>query len=165
MAEVERLLIDANIEYRRAPQQIDSLTIAPALTNEIIRISSSSNGEPFMYADQPPGAPAPVIYVNNVTGSKSQPFTGEKAINYAIAVLSRQEVQKRLAAELKKWQAEYKPKIIYAKGYGAPDFSKFQKPAAAGAATGPATGAAASPAAPASPSLVSPSPTPAPAAK
>lgn len=136
MADVEKVLIDANIEYRRAPQQLDSLTVNPKLTEEIIRLSTTSN-EPFMFADQPAGAPAPIIYVNSVTNTQTQPFTGEKAISYAQNILQRQEIQKRLAAELKKLQDEYKPKIVYAKGYGPPELpgkAGAAKPAAAPAA-------------------------------
>ncbi len=131
MAEVERILVDANIEYRRAPQQIDSLTVNPSLTNEIVKITAAGTGEPFMFADQPAGAPAPVIYVNNITATKSLPFTGEKAIAYAQNILQRQEIQKRLAGALKGYQDAYKGKIVYASGYGPP---VFPKPPAAGAA-------------------------------
>jgi EpsD family peptidyl-prolyl cis-trans isomerase len=152
MAEVEKILIDANIEYRRAPQQLDSLTVNPKLTNEIIKLSANSNGEPFMFADQPAGAPAPVIYVNNVTNTKTLPFTGEKAISYAQNLLQRQEIQKRLATELKNWQEAYKSKIIYAKGYAAPELpkppvAKVPAPATTPATTKPAAGTPA-PAAP-----------------
>ncbi len=136
MAEVEKVLVDANIEYRRAPQQLDSLTIAPALTTEIVRLTGASNGEPFMFADQPAGAPAPIIYVNTVTNTQTKPFTGERAITYAQSILQRQEIQKRLAAQLKKWQDEYKSKIVYAKGYGPPVFPKA--PGAPAATTAPA---------------------------
>ena len=124
MGDVEKILVDANIEYRRAPQQLDSLTVNPALTTEIVRLSSAANPEPFMFADQPAGAPAPIIYVNNVTNSKTQPFTGERAIAYAQNVLQRQEIQKRLGNELKAFQEAYKSKIVYGKGYGAPVFPK-----------------------------------------
>lgn len=134
MADVERVLVDANIEFRRAPQQLDSLTINPALTTEIVKISATANGEPFIFSDQPAGAPAPIIYVNNITNTATQPFIGERAISYAQSVLQRQEVQKRLAAELKKVQTAYKPKIVYAKGYEAPDPAKYAKEAAAKAA-------------------------------
>ena len=148
MADVERVLVDANIEYRRAPQQIDSLTVNPALSTEILKITGASNGEPFMFADQPAGAPAPVIYVNNVTSTKSQPFTGEKAISYAQNVLKQQEIQKRLSTELKKFQDAYKPKIVYAKGYGPPELPKLPGATPAAGAK-PATPAAAPAAAPA----------------
>lgn len=147
MADVEKVLIDANIEYRRAPQQLDSLTINPKLTEEIIRLSTGGS-EPFMFADQPAGAPAPIIYVNSVTNTATQPFTGEKAISYAQNILQRQEIQKRLVAELKKLQDEYKPKIVYAAGYGPPDLPKTPAQAnAAKAAASPAAAAIAKPAA------------------
>lgn len=134
MAEVERVLIDANIEYRRAPQQLDSLVINPELTKEIVKIAATANGEPFIFSDQPAGAPAPIIYVNNITNTVIQPFTGERAIAYAQNILQRQDVQKRLATELKRIQDSYKPKIVYAKGYEAPDPKKFEAAAAAASA-------------------------------
>ena len=134
MAEVERVLIDANVEYRRAPQQLDSLVINPDLTKEIVKIAATANGEPFIFSDQPAGAPAPIIYVNNITNTVTQPFTGERAIAYAQNILQRQDVQKRLGTELKRIQDSYKPKIVYGKGYSAPDPKKFQLAAAAAAA-------------------------------
>jgi EpsD family peptidyl-prolyl cis-trans isomerase len=137
MAEVERVLIDANIEYRRAPQQLDSLVINPELTKEIVKISATANGEPFIFSDQPAGAPAPIIYVNNITNTVTQPFTGERAISYAQNILQRQDVQKRLASELKRIQDSYKSKIVYGKGYSAPDPSKFAPAAAKAAAPKP----------------------------
>jgi hypothetical protein len=105
-----------------------------------------------MFADQPAGAPAPIIYVNSVTQTQTQPFTGEKAISYAQNILQRQEIQKRLVAELKKVQDAYKPKIVYAKGYGPPEFPKAPAAAAAAStAASPAAAAIAKPAAPATP--------------
>ncbi len=131
MTEVEKVLNDANIEFRRAPQQLDSLTVNPALTREIVKISASGNGEPFIFTDQPQGAPVPVVYINNIVSTATQPFAGERAIAYAQQILQRQEVQKRLAAELKTLQDAYKPKIVYGKGYAAPDFKAAEKEAAA----------------------------------
>ena len=121
MADVEAVLLAANIEFRRAPQQIDTLLINPQLTNEITRLTGMANPEPFMFIDQPPNAVGPVVFINNVIATKSQPFTGERAINYAQAVLQQQAVQKRLSSELEKWREAYKSKIVYAKGYGEPD--------------------------------------------
>jgi len=121
MADVEAILLDADIEFRRAPQQIDTLLINPQLTSEINRLSSAGNPEPFMFIDQPPNAVGPVVFINNVIAIKSQPFTGERAIGYAQAVLQQQGIQKRLSSELEKWREAYKAQIVYAKGYGAPD--------------------------------------------
>jgi EpsD family peptidyl-prolyl cis-trans isomerase len=165
MAEVERVLIDANIEYRRAPQQLDSLVINPELTKEIVKIAATANGEPFIFSDQPAGAPAPLIYVNNITNTATQPFTGEKAITYAQNILQRQDVQKKLAAELKRIQDSYKPTIVYGKGYSAPDPKKFQAAAANAAAAAPAGAAAVTPTGIAKPAIApAAAPTAAPAA-
>ena len=148
MGEVERVLTDANIEFRRAPQQLDTLSINPALTAEIAKIAASGTSEPFIFSDQPAGAPAPVLYINNITNTETKPFIGERAIAYAQSILQRQEIQKQLGAELKKLQDSYKPKIVYAKGYAAPDPAKFQAEAKAAAAkaAGTPAGAATSPA-------------------
>ena len=116
MSDVEKILVGANIEYRRAPQQLDSLTVNPELTTEIVRLSSMVNPEPFMFADQPEGAPAPIIFINSVTNAKTQPFIGERAITYAQNILQRQEIQKRLGTELKAWTEAYKSKIVYVHG-------------------------------------------------
>jgi hypothetical protein len=143
---VERLLLEQNIEYRRAPQQIDTLVLDPRLSQEFVKLSKGPNGEPFMYTDQPQGAPAPVVYVNVVAEMKSDPFLGEKAISYAQQVIQRQEVGKRLQAELTRLREANKTKISYAKGYDAPDkvAASLEKAAAAAPA-----GGAAKPAAPA----------------
>jgi EpsD family peptidyl-prolyl cis-trans isomerase len=146
MGEVERVLVDANIEYRRAPQQVDTLTINPKLTTEILRITNSANPEPFMFIDQPQGAAGPVVFINNVSSSKSQPFVGERAITYAENLLQQRNVQKRLASELEKWKESYKAKIVYADGYGEPDLS-LVAPGAAAPEAAPAS-APASPSAP-----------------
>lgn len=150
MGEVERILVDANIEYRRAPQQVDTLTINPNLTSEILKITNSANPEPFMFIDQPQGAAGPVVFINNVTASKLQPFVGERAISYAENLLQQQNVQKRLASELEKWKESYKTKIVYADGYGEPDQSLLK------GGTPPAAAAAAAPAAASAPAEIRP---------
>jgi hypothetical protein len=68
-------------------------------------------------------------------------------------VLQRQDIQKRLATELKTFQDTYKSKIVYAKGYGPPEFPKA--PGAAPAAKPPAS-AATPAAAPAKPAAAAP---------
>ncbi|MCM0034080.1 hypothetical protein [Sandarakinorhabdus limnophila] len=148
MQDVERLLLEQNIEYRRAPQQIDTLVLDPRLSQEFVKLSKGPNGEPFMYTDQPQGAPAPVVYVNVVAEMKTDPFIGEKAIGYAQQVIQRQEVGKRLQAELTRLREVNKAKITYAKGYDAPDkvaalLEKAGTAAPAGGAAKPAAGPAA----------------------
>ena len=154
MQEVEKMLIEGNVDYRRAPQQIDTLVLDPRLSQEFVKLSKGPNGEPFMYTDQPQGAPAPVVYVNVVSEMKTEPFLGERAISYAQQVIQRQEIGKRLQAELTKLREANKAKITYGKGYDTPDkvaaqLQKAQAPAAAAAAGAakPAAPAAAAPAA------------------
>ncbi|WP_156254843.1 hypothetical protein [Sandarakinorhabdus oryzae] len=148
MQEVEKILIEGNVDYRRAPQQIDTLVLDPRLSQEFVKLSKGPNGEPFMYTDQPQGAPAPVVYVNVVSEMKTEPFLGEKAISYAQQVIQRQEIGKRLQAELTKLREANKAKITYGKGYDTPDKVAAQLQKTQNAAAVAAAGAA-KPAAPA----------------
>jgi len=81
-----------------------------------------------------------VMYVNHVTDTKVQPFTGEEAINAAQQLVHRDEVQKALVNSLTAFRAAAKDKIKYAAGYAPPPTpAAGATPAAtAGAATVPA---------------------------
>lgn len=138
MADVARVLGNANIRFERAPVQLDALTVNPALTNEILRITAKNSDEVFMFADQPQGAPAPIMFVNHVTATKVEPFIGEDAIKFAQQLIQRQEIQKALTSELAKFKAAAKPNIKYATNYAPPP----EKPAATPATTAPASPAA-----------------------
>lgn len=167
MAEVERLLLASNVEYRRAPQQIDTLLVDPKISAEVLRVSGGPGSEPFMFIDRPAGAPAPVVYINVVTENRLQPFIGERAIGYAQQLLQRREVTKRLEAELTRLKDASKGKITYATGYEEPqkvaERLKAEDAKKAGAApkAAPAKGPAAAPAATPAPTQA---PAPAPAA-
>ena len=139
IADVARVLTDAKIEFRRAPTQIDALATNPQLTAEVIRITTKNPDEVFMFADQPQGAPAPVMFVNHVTAVRTEPFIGEKAIAFAQQLLQRVGVQKRLQTDLAKFQADAKPNIKYATGYSAPPTAAKPPVAAKPAATPPVT--------------------------
>mgnify|MGYP000853133492 CR=1 FL=1 len=117
MADVERVLTAANVEFRRLPATVDTMTAAPQLATAISQILARDPSEVFMFADQPRGAPAPIVYINLVTNVASAPFTGPKAVAVAQPILQREAVQKALGDELKKIKAEEKGKIVYAKGY------------------------------------------------
>lgn len=135
MAEVEHVLKAANVEFRRAPASVDTMTAAPQLSKAISEILTRNPSEVFMFADQPQGAPAPIVYINLVTNTNTEQFTGPKAVAMAQPILQREAVQMALVGELKKIKAEQKSKIVYAKGYEPPpEGSK----SAAGATTTPA---------------------------
>ena len=145
MADVADVLTRNKIDFRRNAAGVDALQANPALVAEIGKILVRNPNEVFMFADQPQGAPAPVMVVNKVTSTKLVPFSGEKAIGFAQELLKREQIQQRLVAEEKAIAAAAKPKIAYAKGYGPPvDPAAGPTGAAPKAATGaatPATGA------------------------
>ncbi len=147
MNDVEQVLSTANIEFRRQPATVDALAVNPQLTAEIEKITARNPDEVFMFADQPQGAPAPVMVVNKVTSTKIVPFSGEKAISFAQQLLQRQQVQERLVAELKTITAKAKPTITYAKGYGPPVNPTAPAAGAATAGAAPVPAGTAAPAA------------------
>ena len=145
MADVVGILTAKSIEFRRNAVSVDALTVNPALVAEINKILVRNPQEVFMFADQPQGAPAPVMYVNHVTETKVVPFTGEPAINVAQQLLQRDAVQKSLVANLASFRAAAKDKIKYAAGYAPPPVAPAG--AAAGTTAAPlATKPAAAPA-------------------
>ena len=148
LPEVEAILKANSVEYRRQPGNFDSLQIDPRLAAEIEKILARNPNEVFLFADQPRGAPAPIVFVNMVTDTKPQPFTGEKAITLAQQVIQRQTVQERLAAEFKTLMAADKDKIVYAAGYAPPAKPVAAKPGATVTPPPAAAPAAATPPAP-----------------
>ena len=137
MADVVALLQANKIEFRRAATQVDALVVNPALVTEISILLAKNPDEVFMFADQPQGAPAPIMYINKVTDTKITPYTGEPAINLAQQILKRDTTQQALVNSLKSFNAAAKDKIKYAAGYGPP--------------AAPAPGAKVAPPAPAKP--------------
>ena len=141
MPDVAQVLSANKIEFRRNNTTVDALNVNPALVAEIGRIMARNPQEVFMFADQPQGAPAPVMYVNKITDTKITPFTGEPAITLAQQILQREAQQKALVSSLTSFRAAAKDKIKYAAGYGPPPT----------AATAPAAAPAAAPAKSATP--------------
>ncbi len=155
MADVANVLNTNKIEFRRNTASVDALTVNPALVAEIEKILARNPQEVFMFADQPQGAPAPVMYVNKVTDTKVVPYTGEAAITLAQQLLQRDAVQKALVDNLTAFRAAAKDKIKYAAGYGPPAATPAATPAAAAK---PGAAAPASPPAPATTPAAAPAP-------
>ncbi len=124
MSDVADVLTKNKIEFRRNNAGIDALQVNPALVAEIGKILARNPNEVFMFADQPQGAPAPIMYVNKVTDIKVQPFTGEPAITFAQQVLQRENIQKALVDNLATFKKASEAKIKYATGYGPPPAPK-----------------------------------------
>ena len=133
MPNVVAALTAANVPFQRTTVPYDGQS-NPAFTTELTKILKTKPDEPILSINQPQGAPAPVVTVLHVVGSKDVPFIGEKAIEAAQQVVQRVEVQKALQANLKKFTDAAKPGIKYAAGYAPPAGPAAPKPVAAPAA-------------------------------
>ena len=136
MTDVAQVLTTNKIEFRRANATVDALTVNPSLVAQIEALLARNPQEIFMFADQPQGAPAPVMFVNKVVDTKVTPFTGEPAITLAQQIVKRDAVQKALVDSLQSFRAAAKDKIKYAAGYAPP--ATPAAPAAAPTAAAPA---------------------------
>lgn len=121
MAEVERVLSDARIEYRRLPASLDSLGANPAFIAEVVKVLEKNPREVFVFANQQPGQPAPVITVNQVTETRIVPFSGDRARQFATNFLRNQNVQQALAREVERQQEAAKGQVVYQEGWGPPE--------------------------------------------
>jgi EpsD family peptidyl-prolyl cis-trans isomerase len=130
MAEVEQILTANKIPFRRQPASLDSLGANPAFVKEVTNVLAKKPDELFMFATRPQGAPAPVVLVNQVKDTNLQPFTGDKAREFAVNFLRNERIQNALKAEVdrqKKTQAE---RVKFQEGW-APAKPKDPKAAAA----------------------------------
>jgi EpsD family peptidyl-prolyl cis-trans isomerase len=107
--EVEQMLLSAGVDYAREPATLDARSAPPALTDQIVRLGSK---EPFVL----PSGDA--ITINQVTETRTAPFTGTAATALAQKALMSERVSKALKTrmdELKKaaggveYQAGYAP--------------------------------------------------------
>lgn len=163
MAEVEQALTANNVPFRRQPASLDTLSANPAFVKEVTTVLQKNPQELFMFATRPEGAPAPVVLVNQVKETRVQPFTGDKAREYAVNFLKNERIQTALRAEVERQQKSQKERVVFQPGWepakkkpgaskaagmdlGTPT-SAEPAAAAAAAATAPAADAATAPAA------------------
>lgn len=110
LEQVEALLGGQHLAYKRAPQTLDALSTNPALVDAIAKLPPH---EVFIL---PADA---IVFASQVTAVRVEPFTGDKATNFALNLLTnkrRQEaVAKQLQATLLKaagsiqYNAQYQP--------------------------------------------------------
>ncbi|QMW22071.1 hypothetical protein [Sandaracinobacteroides saxicola] len=129
MADVERVLINANVEYRRQPASLDALSANPDFINEVVKVVQKNPDEVFMFANQPQGAPAPVVLINKVTELRTIPFTGERAMAFAQNFLMQIKVNGTLQQQVGQLRDKAKDKITYQAGYAPPAAAKPAGPA------------------------------------
>ena len=131
MDEVESKLIQDGTEYRRLPATLDAVGANPELIAQILKLPP---GEVFLI---PTGR---AVLANRVTDTRVEPFTGDRAVQYAMQILQQQKLANAASADLDETLKKARDKVQYQKGYAPP-----QPKQAPGAA--PAPGATPTPAA------------------
>ncbi len=126
-----KALFDANnIPYQESSGELDTLSANPQMIAQITKLGP---GEVFV-------VPQRGAYVfNRIAGTRTVPFRGDMAVNYATNVLRQQHGQDAVRRDVVALRNAAEAKIVYAPGF------KPDKPVAPGA---PAAAAAAQPAAP-----------------
>lgn len=129
--QIEQLLSQRSVEYRRAPTSVDTLQMPPPL---IAAINKLPAGEVFIL---PSGG---VVTANQIKESRATPFIGEQAISYAQQRVRSEQAGKLVEQDLGKLVEEKAKSVVYQDGYGPPK-AATETPAAARAAP-PATATA-----------------------
>jgi peptidyl-prolyl cis-trans isomerase C len=120
LEEVKSLFEASSVPYQESVGELDSLSANPQM---IAQISKLPPGEVFV-------VPQRGAYVfNRISGTRSVPFRGDLAVNYATNLLRQQHAQEAVRKDVTTLRTAAEPKIVYAKGYNPP-----AKPGAAVAA-------------------------------
>ncbi len=117
MPEVEAILNANKIPFRRQPASLDLLGANPTFVKEVTKVLQTNPNELFMFASRPQGAPAPVVLVNQVKELRVQPFTGDKAREFATNYLRNERIQNALKAEVEKQQKSQKERVVFQPGW------------------------------------------------
>ncbi len=117
MVEVEQILTANQVPFRRQPASLDTLGANPAFVKEVTGVLSRNPEELFMFATRPEGAPAPVVLVNQVKETRVQPFTGDKAREYATNFLRNERIQNALRSEVEKQEKTKKERVVFQPGW------------------------------------------------
>jgi len=109
--EVEQKLIADGTEYRRVPTSLDTLQLPAAMVKSIMALPP---GEVFVV---PAGGG---LTANRIVETRSTPLTGSEATSIARALVRKQMMAKKAAAELQPLLAQARAKVVYKPGYGPP---------------------------------------------
>jgi EpsD family peptidyl-prolyl cis-trans isomerase len=109
--EVANLLTENKIAFQRGTASIDAIAQTPKLVNAIMALPPQ---EVFVF---PAGNQ---ILVNQIRGTRVQPFTGEAADKYALNVLKLERTQTAVQRQMAAIIAKAKSQIQVAKEYQAP---------------------------------------------
>ena len=110
MQDIEKVLLDNGVDYVRAPASIDARSTPPAIIDQIAKMPPS---EPFVI----PAANA--ITISQITDTRTVPFTGPAAEDYAQHALTAERAQKTIEAKMTELRNSA-GQVKYQSGYGPP---------------------------------------------
>ncbi|MCS6986099.1 MAG: SurA N-terminal domain-containing protein [Sphingomonadaceae bacterium] len=140
LEQVETILKNNNIQFRRQPAQIDLLATSPQFAAEFSRLVKEKPQELFMFPAPVPGGQ--IMLVNRIVATEVRPFVGEQARAMAQQMLRQIRIQEALVAEAKRQQELARTAVVYQEGYEPP---KEGVPGLPGGLTGAKTAAPAPP--------------------
>lgn len=117
LGDIVQVLQANNIEFRRQPARMDVLTLTPAFLTQITDLLANKPNEPFVFANQVPNAPRPVVFVNQILEQNVVPFTGTQANEYAKNRLYAERVQTALRKEMENQTEKAKALTVYQAGW------------------------------------------------
>jgi EpsD family peptidyl-prolyl cis-trans isomerase len=133
LEEVKSLLDSNGVPYQESSAQIDTLTASPGVIAQIPKLPP---GEVFVIPQR--GA----LVFNRLAQTRSVPFKGDLAVNFATNALRQQRTQDSVRKQVDTIRKAAEPKVVYSAGFKpappTPAPGAAATPAAAGA-TAPAT--------------------------
>jgi EpsD family peptidyl-prolyl cis-trans isomerase len=134
LSEIEAWLNGKGIPFQRGASVIDTANTDP---NIVAQLAKLPPGEPFIF---PAGN---VLLINNIRDTKSSPFVGDEAVNYAMGVVRNQRLQEAVSKGVDSLVKTKLPTIKYNDAFkptrplGAPVAKAPPPPPAAGSAPAP----------------------------
>ncbi|HEV2569876.1 SurA N-terminal domain-containing protein [Sphingomonas sp.] len=122
MAEVEAMLKQDGLQYRRAPATLDVARANPELVSQVLKM----NREDIFII--PAGQ---VMVANLITDTKVQPLTGNEAQQLAAGMIQQRKFNELIKRDLEPKVKKAESEVKYQAGFGPP-----KKPAQAGGAVG-----------------------------
>lgn len=149
LEQIEAVLVRENLDFQRTTTVLDTLNAPEDLTKTLANLPPN---EIFIF---PRGN---AVFVNQIRDNRVMPFTGDRAINYAMAGLKSLRTQEALVKQLEAIRKAGEGEITYNDKYK--PVKTAAKPAAPAAKAAPAPAAPAAtapaPAAPAAPAATAP---------
>lgn len=112
MDELEQLLLQRGLEYRRTPSSLDTISAPVEMAQKLTELPA---GEVFVIRQ------GPTFVANRIVETRSIPFSGEKAIEYAQGRVRSERVQEKLTAEAKSVREKSKDNVVYQAKYNPDD--------------------------------------------